>query len=135
MAYTLRYAPPEVVTADALGESRMAAHPSVDVWALGILALELLAGRRAFRGATPDATVREQIMGGTPLPWEAGRERRELLRSLRGLRPTVLRCLARDAAERPAAAEVLEAWEGLFERIVGVSSREFVPALSPEALA
>lgn len=45
--YTLEYAAPEVVAASDAGET-IAAQPSVDAWALGVIAYELLTGSKAL---------------------------------------------------------------------------------------
>jgi serine/threonine-protein kinase len=75
--------------------------PATDVWALGVILFELLAGQRPFLGASPDA-VREQIMTAQPP-------------SLRKLRPEVPweieaivnRCLQKKPARRYVSAGAL----------------------------
>ena len=49
LAYTLVYAPPEVMAAAAAGVRTTVAAPALDAWSLGVLAFELLTGAPAFR--------------------------------------------------------------------------------------
>ena len=53
-AYTLSYAPPEVLVAAEAGHGGIVADASQDVWALGVVAFELLTGTKAF-DAAPEA--------------------------------------------------------------------------------
>ena len=46
LAFTLHYAPPEVILAKERGQSHVA--EAADTWAVGVIAFELLAGVRAF---------------------------------------------------------------------------------------
>ena len=73
-----------------------------DLYSLGCLAYELLAGHPPFHGRTP-ARVLAAHMGETPAP--IGDARPDVPRELATL---VMRCLAKDPAERPqSAAEVI----------------------------
>jgi hypothetical protein len=57
-----------------------------------------------------------QLAGRAPLPWERhGFKHSALARRLLRLREPVVRCLARDPAQRPSAAQVAESWTDLFE--------------------
>lgn len=44
----LDYSPPEVLAAAASGSESIRAHPSQDAWALGVVAFELLTGKKAL---------------------------------------------------------------------------------------
>lgn len=48
LSYTLTYAAPEIVEADARGDKTIAATPQHDEWALGVLMFEALTGHPAF---------------------------------------------------------------------------------------
>jgi Tol biopolymer transport system component/serine/threonine protein kinase len=76
------------------------AGPPSDIWALGVLLYELLAGRRAFGGETaPDCLA--AILGGSP-DWHA------LPKSTpAAIRRLLARCLEKDARGRPDVAEAL----------------------------
>lgn len=116
MACSLPYAAPEILAAVARGARSIQASASADVWALGVVALELLAGRRAFAGTASREAIVAQVTGDTPLPWEPpSATAPELLRRLRVLKRSVLACLARDPAARPTAEAVLDAWHSIFD--------------------
>ena len=46
--YTLRYAPPEIVTAHKNRDPTIIAHPSTDMWSLGLIFWEVLVGEPLF---------------------------------------------------------------------------------------
>ncbi|MFH5821376.1 protein kinase [Georgenia sp. AZ-5] len=99
---TAQYLPPE----QAMGR---AATPAGDVYALGVVAYECLAGRRPYTGATQVDIAFAHV--NTPLPPLPG----SVPAPLRGV---VERMLAKDPARRPASAracarELEEAWEQL----------------------
>jgi hypothetical protein len=114
---TLQYMAPEQI---APGEITR----SCDLWALGVIAFELLAGRHPLHPATTERLL-ESAAADAPLP------------SLRGACPGVPaalaelvdRCLAKRAADRPAdAAEVVRALEALLphrRRTLGEDERPY----------
>lgn len=48
LSFSLNYAAPELIAAQALGSRTFLSDPSADVWALGVTGFELLLGQRAF---------------------------------------------------------------------------------------
>lgn len=117
LSFSLTYAPPEVaVVAQQQGEAVVAAE-AVDMWALGLVAYELLTGTVLFQPftATKDSVL-ECLTGRKALPWEAGGwEASEERRALGGLKGGVMACLQRDPCARPSASAVRRSWSRLFE--------------------
>ena len=112
MRCSLAYAPPEVVNAYVDG-SFVTVEPSVDVWALGVMAFEVLSGRRALYTM---AELYACAAGKQPYPWEAAPDAAgEPWRKLR-LWSLVLACLARDSAARPTAATVVKQLEQTWQK-------------------
>eukprot|EP00892_Ulva_mutabilis_P008786 jgi/Ulvmu1/627/UM001_0635.1 len=102
LSYSLGYAAPEIVQADRTGARSMQVTAALDSWALGVLVMELFAGRSVFSMAPGRTTVMAQIAGdvGQQLPWEDRTQRAELLRRLGTLKRPVLALLDRDPAQR-----------------------------------
>ena len=110
LAFSLNYAAPELVLAQKRGAGAVTTAAAADVWALGVLAFELLSGRRTFSPGTPEKEIREMLAGSRELPWE-----REDPKQLRTLKHSVLACLAREPSARPDAAGVHQAWANLLD--------------------
>lgn len=51
-------------------EKTIVASPAMDMWALGLMAYELLTDTSAFPMGTSASAVCDQITGRQPLPWE-----------------------------------------------------------------
>jgi serine/threonine protein kinase len=118
---SLPYTAPEIIQnvqyTSGAGASAVATG-AADVWALGVIAFELLTGERVFpEGTTPDA-IRAALIGTAPLPWcegvEGGEEQRQ---RLRGLRRIVMPCLERSPSKRPTAEQLLQSWWHVFDEI------------------
>jgi serine/threonine protein kinase len=92
------------------------ASAAADMWALGVVAFEILNNERAFPEGTTPEEIRAALSGHAPLPWEDGApraaEKREEMRAMQRL---VMPCLARDPAKRPKSAAVLQSWHNMFD--------------------
>lgn len=124
MSYSLAYAPPEVLRAVESGAHSIVADAATDMWALGVIAFELLCSTHAFPYGTKRETICDQISGRALLPWELPEVVVAQRPLLRGLRRTVLLCLSRDPARRPSAARLLAAWNAMFDSFTTVGTTE-----------
>lgn len=99
----LAYAAPEIVHAAEGAKRAVVVDSAADIWALGVIAFELLAGELTFpqfpqRGDIAEAKrvsklICDSVSGRTELPWEGGgAEARRRTDQLRALKRTV-RCL------------------------------------------
>eukprot|EP00892_Ulva_mutabilis_P005985 jgi/Ulvmu1/3759/UM175_0006.1 len=122
LSFSMKYAAPEVVHALEAGDKTIKVDPAVDIWAIGVIAFELLTGERAFPavnyGDDTEQPAQEAIAGRALLPWEGSDgPTAERLEKLRGLRRTVLRCLDREPAKRPSAAALVNSWDYTFDNM------------------
>ena len=108
-AMTLRYAAPEQIGGGAVGTA-------VDIWALGVLLYELLAGSRPFGGASAQELEQQIITQDPPRPsQQRSRAMARLSRSLAAdLDTIVLKALKKNPAQRYASvgafADDLDRW-------------------------
>lgn len=120
MTYTnrLRYCAPELLADPAqplVHQPPVAVSGAADIWAVGVIAFELLTNERVFASDTTDAEIVAALRGNA-LPWEAGVPgQEERCSKLRGLRRAVLACLSRDVYSRPNATALLSSWEYMFD--------------------
>jgi serine/threonine protein kinase len=130
------YIPPEAIiktpaSAASSGVSVSAvATAEADIWALGVLAFELLTHTRAFSSVegeereTALKRVYAALAGNVPLPRELSSSTKkdddafafefEMWREaveLPGVKSFVLQCLNRNPTDRPTAGRLLSAWE------------------------
>ena len=119
----MKYAAPEVVHTLEAGNRTIHVDAAVDIWAVGVIAFELLTGERAFPvdnicAAECESLAQEAIAGRALLPWEGSSQAtQQRLRKLRGLKRTVIRCLDRDPANRPTAAALVSSWDHTFDHM------------------
>ena len=92
---TPAYMAPEQLAADPAADHR------VDLYAVGLLAYELLTGKSPFTGTSPQATLAAQL---TQTPEPPHRSLSDVPESLSQL---VMHCLEKDAARRPQTAAAL----------------------------
>lgn len=92
---TPAYMAPEQLAADPAADHR------VDLYAVGLLAYELLTGKGPFAGTSPQATLAAQL---TQMPEPPHRTFSDIPESLSTL---IMHCLEKDASKRPATATAL----------------------------
>ncbi|GAB1342232.1 hypothetical protein MASR1M101_13590 [Gemmatimonas sp.] len=99
---TPAYMAPEQLAADPAADHR------VDLYAVGLLAYELLTGKSPFIGSSPQATLAAQL---TVTPEPPHRSLKDIPEALSAL---IMHCLEKDAAKRPQSAQaLLDALEAL----------------------
>lgn len=126
LSFSLKYAAPETVHALEAGSRTIHVDPAVDIWAVGVIAYEMLTGERTFPvfdvssgDQLSSNTAQAALAGRAKLPWEGeGAEIEGRLQKLRGLRRTVLKCLDRQAGKRPTAEALLRSWDYAIDNMV-----------------
>jgi serine/threonine-protein kinase len=92
------------------GETRVG--PAADIWGVGVTLFRAAAGERAFEKGDPDSSVPAERW---PQLVDPPRELGE--RVPNAIAEPIMACLARDPAERPAAAEVAAELEPVLESL------------------
>lgn len=123
---TINYAPPEIISSAAEGQPRCAAAAAMDVWAFGVLAYEVILGRRAFPFAADARAVRDAVLGRKDAPWEV-RRLADGSQRLRRAQDVIEACLRRDPAQRPPAAAVASAMRAMREEFPSRKLEERMP--------
>eukprot|EP00892_Ulva_mutabilis_P009329 jgi/Ulvmu1/6769/UM030_0107.1 len=104
------HSPPEAAAAAVREQSETAAAAASDIWALGVVACQLLAPAAVAQHAAlqhDSAAAWEAACGRAPFPWEpAAPERAACVAQLRNTAAAVLSCVARAPADRPPAARL-----------------------------
>jgi serine/threonine protein kinase len=104
----MQAAAPEVLLAAESNTPVLAADTATDIWALGVIAFELISSQHLFPPGTSQATIRGAIFGAKPMPWENIPEHRRT-----PLQASVMKCFAREPTERPRAATLAAEWREL----------------------
>jgi eukaryotic-like serine/threonine-protein kinase len=104
----------------AMGES---ATPASDLYSLGMLAYECLAGTPPFRGTPLEVALAHRDRPLPPLPRSVGA----------GVAALVMRLAAKDPARRPNDAAEIAVWAGLLRDGVGVAPLQMWPEQPPVA--
>jgi hypothetical protein len=115
---TLAYISPERLRGETAG-------PPADVWSVGVLLWEALAGRHPFWGGGALAEVAKKIEDGPP---SLGTARPDLPKALVAL---VDRALAVNAAKRPSAANLAAGLRRVGETVEARAPRRGLPELRP----
>jgi serine/threonine protein kinase len=113
--YSRQYVAPEVLHAVKSDAEEYRVTGAEDIWALGIIAFELLTFEPAFPLGLTVPEIEAQILGHEAAPWEV--QSSEINRKLRGLRKSVMACLHRNPTQRPTSLQVLESWNHIFDTI------------------
>jgi serine/threonine protein kinase len=116
LSFSPLYAAPEIFEALEAGAKTVTADGATDIWALGVMALELLAKTSAFPADCGWDDLKAMLLGKAPMPWEEGGAKRGAMKELRGLQKTVEKCLERNPRDRPTATELFSAWTRMFDR-------------------
>ena len=119
---TPAYMAPEQATADPNADQR------VDLYALGVMAFEVLTGQRPIVGRT----AQELLLGHiTRPPAEITARRHDLPAPLASM---VMRCLSKDPKQRPTAAEVVDTLDAVTSAIGTGTSTPTTPTPQVAAL-
>jgi serine/threonine protein kinase len=126
LTYSPGYAAPEIIAHAEAGQSRIVVTPAADMWALGVIAYELLTETRVSPPGSDRAEMNAMLMGRKPLPWEETDDAAlARLRRLRRLKGTILQCLDRNPLGRPTAEGIVTAWNQMFD---GLTTQAAVPS-------
>lgn len=109
----MRCTAPEVEAAREAGAAAVVTDGSADMWALGVLAFELLTQSSAFPPGVPVGTVRKMVLGRVPLPWEEQGISSEFAEDVQ-VRPPSAPPACHVGPRRPPQAVAMETGDGRF---------------------
>jgi Protein kinase domain len=116
LTYSLAYSAPETLRALNEGAQMVVAQTALDMWAVGVIAYELMIGHAAFpQGEWMKWDIHAAAVGKRAYPWESDIGTFRNIPELRALKPAIFKCLARDAVDRPSSAGFLALLNGLFD--------------------
>jgi serine/threonine protein kinase len=118
LGFNLRCAAPELVCAYENNKHFIEPHAAADVWALGVMAFEMLTKEVIFAAGVTEGQARDALMGRACLPWEDTILRLLQAPLLRSLRGTLMACLARDKGSRVSAEELAVQWSQMADRLL-----------------
>jgi serine/threonine protein kinase len=110
LAGSLNYTAPELLIAHQDGLRSLPTTAEADIWSLGVVAYEVISGRRSFSAGTPDLEIHDMLAGRLPLPWDESDPTQ-----LRTAKHSVLECLSRNPHQRPSAENVHLVWSNLLD--------------------
>jgi serine/threonine protein kinase len=70
LQFSIMYAAPETIRHYEAGATTVTADPAVDMWALGVIAFELLTGEPIFKPGDTQDSAMDKLSGRGMLPWE-----------------------------------------------------------------
>ena len=127
--FTLRYAAPESVLS-MQQKATVTAHPSQDVWAIGVIAFEMMSGEPLFPLGSTSEQVQQILLGKLPFPHE---DNPNVWRKVGKLKELVHRMRSRDASQRPSAAEVTAKVDAMAD-MTGATMMAFNKTSTPQPL-
>ena len=107
--FTPCYAAPEVLQA-YVNKEQIPVHPSVDIWALGVIVYEVLTGAPALQTCKNVEEVIAHAAGEKAYPWEAAANADFDQSNVRHL---IRECLRRNPELRPTAAQLRAAVDAM----------------------